>query len=534
MRTFGNPGLWALALAISASPALGLEPQLIDSQQTEPWIITTDVVVTEPTEVGHVIVAGGGSLTVLDLPEPGFQVEGNVWAIGDGHVRFENSVIQFLSTHHGEYALAGIDQARIEVVGCDYRVPNEVQHALVIGGQGRLVVEDTDFDPVQLLSADTAHLTARRLNGNFEVIVQHESDMVLEDIPRDPDGGNLWVWVEFPVGSESEYSPPMPGFINSWTFPPQNSAGIHQTVTLKRCEALLWAMLVREGCRLTLHDIDEENWIVVGFFMPFSTRVTGLRNDLHYEDTTLDLSDREIRLISASIDTWNLYPEDDASVIVRDSLLGEILSFDTSSVRIENTTIDGTGGYFGARGNSHIIAFDSVFTCTIEATQDTTIELHNCVAEPYPLDTTGTFTRFGAYERGRLLADMTAVNTTPALHGDGVIAVTFFSDPPASPPSGSQPLNGTAAIFSLGDGPTLESWQLDAIPRLGGFPKFIAEGRENLEESIFGVWSNADPDYDHVLRIILRDNLGRTLTGYRRIFGTGPQSRDAGPDVRPP
>ncbi len=534
MKTLELSGLCALALTLSASPAFGLEPGPGNSQQVEPWIITSDVVVTEPMAVGHVIVVGGGSLTVLDLPEPGFQVEGNVWAVGDGHVRFENSVIQFLSTHHGQYALAGIEQARIEVVGCDYRVPYGVQHALVIAGEGRLVAEDTDFDPVQLLSADTARLTARRLNGDFEVLVQHDSDMRLEDIPRDPDAGILWVWVEFPVGSEAEYSPPLPGFIDSWAFPPQNSVGILQTVTVERCETLLWAMLVREGCQLTLRDIDEDNWIVVGFFMPFSTRVTGLRNDLYYQDTTLDLSDRQIRLVNTSIDTWNLYPEDDASVIVNDSLLGEILSFDTSSVRIERTTIDGTGGYFGARGNSYIRAFDSVFTCTIEATQDTTIELHNCAAEPYPLDTTGAFTRFGAYERGRLLADMTAVNTTPALDGDGVIAVTFLSDPPTSPPSGPRPLYGTAAIFSLEDGPTLESWRLDAIPRLGGIPEFIAEGRENLEESVFGVWSNADPNYDHVLRIILRDTLGRTLTGYRRIFGTGPQSRDAGPDSRRP
>ena len=37
--------------------------------------------------------------------------------------------------------------------------------------------------------------------------------MVLEDIPRVPDEGKIWVWVEFPAGSVAEYSPPMPGMV---------------------------------------------------------------------------------------------------------------------------------------------------------------------------------------------------------------------------------------------------------------------------------------------------------------------------------
>ncbi len=524
MKTLKNLTMSALLFTIGAIPAFALEP----------WIITTDIVVNEAMEVGDVIIAGGGSLKVVDVPEPGFRVAGNVWAISDGQVFLRNSVIEFLSTYNGQYTLVGIDQARIEITGCTYRVPSAVLHGVVIGGEGQLIVEDTDFDPVQLVSSENAHLTARRLNGNFEVLVQHDSDMVLEDIPRDAGKGIIWVWVEFPVGSEAEYSPPMPGFIDSWTFPPQDSAGIDQTVTVSRCETLLWAMLVREKCRLTLRDINEDNWVVVGFFMPFSTRLSGLRNNTFYDDTTLDLSDREIRLVNTSIDTWNLYPEEQASIVVSDSLLGEVLSFDTSSVRIERTTIDGTGGYFGARDNSHIRAFDSVFTCTIEAAQDTTIELHNCSAEPYPLDATGEFTRFGAYDRARLLADMTPVYTTPALGDQGIIAVTAFADPPALPPAGSTMLQGSAAIFSLDEAPTLKSWQIEVIPSLGGLPEFIAEGVTNVEEDEFGVWSNANPNYDHLLRIILTDSLGRTFEGVHRVLGTASQIRDPNPGRRVP
>ncbi len=154
----------------------------------DPWIITGDVVITEPMDVEDVIVAGSGSLTVRDVPEPGLRVTGNLFVVGNASIRLENSVIQFMSTYHGQYALSGIEESTIEVIGCDYRIPNQVQHALIIYGDGELVVEDTDFGDVQLISAGDARLRASRLTGNFEVLVQDDSTMELSDIPRMPGG----------------------------------------------------------------------------------------------------------------------------------------------------------------------------------------------------------------------------------------------------------------------------------------------------------------------------------------------------------
>jgi len=307
--------------------------------EDEPWIITGPVMITEPTEVGHVIVLSGGSLTIRDLPEPGLRVTGHIWAIGSGAVRLESSVVQFMSVFHGQYSLVGAEDARIEVKDCDYRVPNGVQHALMVAGNAQMVVEDTDFGDVQLLSANDATLEARRLTGHFEVLVQHNSTMVLEDIPRVPEEGKIWVWVEFPDGSDAEYTPPMPGFVENWTFPPPGATGIFQSVTVDRCDTLLWPMLVREGSQVTLRDIPEEHWIVVGFHMPNDTVVDGLFNGRFYADHTLGFDDRGFRLVNASIDTWNLYPQADAHVTVRESLLGEILSLENSRVWMERTTI---------------------------------------------------------------------------------------------------------------------------------------------------------------------------------------------------
>jgi len=493
--------------------------------EDEPWIITEPVVLTEPAELGHVIVLAGGSLTVRDLGEPGLRIRGHIWVVGDGWVRLENSVIQFMSVFHGQYSLVGAENAKIDIIGCDYRVPNGVQHALMVSGNARMLVENTDFGDVQLLSANAALFEARRLTGNFEVLVQDESTMILEDIPRLPDAGKIWVWVEFPAGSVADYSPPMPGFIESWIFPPPGSTGISQTATVDRCETLLWPMLVRENSSVLLHDISQDNWIVVGFHLPNDGEVEELFNDRFYADHTLDLEDREFRLVNASIDTWNLYPQADAQVAVRNSHLGEILSLENSRVWMERTTIDGTGGFFGARDTSRITATHCRFTCTIEASQESTIELRSSIVEPYPIDPTGVWTRFGAYDDGRLFADQTPVLTTPALGGRGLIAVNYLHEPPQSPPAGSVTLVGSVAQFSLDPEVAAGSWRLEATDRTGGVPMRIGGGEEYVEDGILGTWSGADSSLDYRLQTTLTDGLGRTLVGNLVVSGTNPRVR---------
>jgi len=437
----------------------------------------------------------------------------------------ENSVIEFMSVYHGQYLLAGAEDARIEIIDCDYRVTSGIQHALMIGGNARLVVEDTDFGDVQLLSAGGATLEARRLTGNFEVLVQDGSTMILEDIPRLPGMGKIWVWVEFPSGSEAEYSPPMPGMIEHWSFPPPGSVGISQTATVDRCEVLVWPMLVRENSSVVLREIPPENHVVVGFHMPNDIEVGALLNDRFYADHTLDLEDREFRLVNASVDTWNLYPQADAHVTVRDSHLGEILSLENSRVWMERTTIDGTGGFFGSRDTSSITATDCTFTCTIEASQESTIELRSSIVAPYPADPTGAWTRFGAYDDGRLFSDQTAILTTPVLGGRGLIAVSYLRESPQFPPAGGMPLVGTVAQYSLDPKVAAGRWRLEVSNRTGEAPSQIGGGEDNVEDDVLGIWSSADPVLAYRIQTTLSDGLGRTLVGNIVVPGSGPRVR---------
>jgi len=508
----------ALVAVAAVAPAL-------TAAASDPWVITTPVEVTSPLGVGDVIVASGGRLVVRDLPEPGLRVSGNLVALGDGEIRLERSVIQFMSVYNGQYALAALEQGRVTVDGCDYRVPSGVQHALFAAGDAVAVVTDSDFGDMQLLAADRALLTADRLDGRFEVLLQHDARIELADIPRTPGGGELWLWPEIPAGAELVFSPPRPGFVASWSFPPPDAVGIRQSAVMERCQVLLWPLLVREGCRLTLRDIPEASWVVVGLHLPRSLAITGLVNGSSAtgEPVRVPVADRTILLENASVDTWNLYPQGRARVRVVDSHLGEVLTMEHGIALLERTLVDGSGGFVGARDSSLIVADRCTFTCTVEAAHDATIRLHGSVVEPYPVDPTGQWTRFGAYDRGRLLADQTPVLTRPELAGQGLIAVTFLVDPPPQPPPPGAPvtLHGTAAQYSLDPEVAPGRWRLEAVPAHSRHPRLLASGDGNVEEGTLATWEGADPTHNYQLRLVLVDGWGRTLVGRQRVPGTG-------------
>jgi hypothetical protein len=486
----------------------------------EPWIVSGPERITTPGELGDVIVVDGGSLVVEGVPEPGVRFEGNLWAIGTGTVEISGSVVEFASRYHGQYALVGIDDADIRIRDSVYRVTPGVQHGLVVAGSATIEVSDTDFGDVQLVAAGDAEFHATRLNGSFEVIVQEAASMELTDIPRLPDEGRVWVWVEIGAGSTVDWSPPLPGFVNQWSWPPPDATGVPQTVTMTRCETLLWPMLVREGSDLTLRDVPEDGWVVVGLHLPDDTVVETLVNDVRVEDAELMLPDRRLRLVDARIDTWNLYPQRRAVVDVRDSVLGEILSFDDSVVRVERSVIDGTGGFLGAQDRSRMSFTGSLLTCTIEATDAATLTLHHSTVMPYPADIDGTFTRFAAWDDARLAVDHTTVETLPSAGGAGSITVVWVEPSSWPPPAaGEISLWGTIAVYGEDGSPGLARWWIDAVGPRGDSTR-VAEGTAGVEKDVLATWN--DPLEGSRLVITVEDGRGRSVTAYRELDPTPP------------
>jgi len=489
------------------------------------WYIDGHETINEPIELGHVILVGNASLTISGVPDPGVRFNGNLWLLNESQLIMDSSVIKFMNSYHGQYSLAAVHQATITIRNCNYQVPSGVQHTLMTVDDATSKITDSDFDFVQILSANRSSFELARLNGRFEVLVQNESRMKVTDIPREEDSGELWVWVEFPDKCQAVYTPPMPGFTESWFFPPENSSGIFQEVELTNCQTLLWPMLVGRQVDLTLKDIPEENWVVVGFYFPAGGRVDNLHNQMYGDFTQLDLSDRKVVLDHASIDTWNCYGQKNSRLTVTNSTLGEILMLENSRLYMDHTTIDGTGGYFGATENAYVFARDCRFTCDVQVAQNAMAEMHFCELAPYGPDTTGDFTFLRAFDDSRILINQSPVTTTPYLGGNGVIGVTALQQTPSYPPSTSEEFSftGSAMLFSLNEEIANLEWQFRVMHK----PQFfkasalpsdellieLGSGLGNHEDQILGSWGNANPSYTYELQLKLSDGWGREMVG---------------------
>lgn len=486
----------------------------------EPLVVDGEVVITEPTEVGDVVVLDGGVLRVEDVPEPGFQLAGNLFAVGDGEVHLDRSVVRVLSQYHGQYVVGGIDDARFEISHCDYRSLYGVQHAVVASGHATVAITDSDFGDTQLIAAEDGTLAAERTNGRFEVIVQHRAAMTLRDLPRDPGQGEIWVWVEFGPGSRATYTPPPPGPVAEWRFPDPSMAGIPQSIVVERCDVLLWPMLVREGSDLILADIPPSSWVVVGLHLPVDTVIEDLVNDRTVADGEVVLPDRRLRLSDATVDTWNLYPQGTAHVTVRDSRVGEVLALEDSTTHLLDTVVDGTGGFFGTRDRARLTAAGCRITCTVEATAESTLRLVDSVVEPYEADPGGRFTRFGAYDSAVLVAEHTTVDTTPALGGDGVIAAVWLD---GSEAGGELAVWGALGLYSLEGGPGFAGWRVLARPVGGGAATVVAAGDSEVTGEPLG--TAPIPAHRATLVAELTDGRGRTIRAVRHLTPAGPASR---------
>jgi len=478
------------------------------------WIINSRVEVTAPRDVEDVLVTEGGQLIVSGVGEPGFRISGNFVVEKTGQAELRDSLIKVMSRFHGQYFLAALNQGRLLIDRCQYEVPYGVQQAIASLDTAQVEIKDTRFGFLQLVPFGRSRITASRLTGSFECVVSDSARLELSDIPAQPGAGTIWVWPTFMPGTTAVYSPPLPGYVNHFVFPPPDSSGIEQSFSIDRCMVQLWPLLVREDTRLTLANIAPENWVVVGLHLPQSATIAGLTNRLSYDDEVLPLSDRTLRLVNATIDTWNLYPQKEAQVTVRNCLIGELIAQDSSRVDMEGTIVDGTGGYFGAGQNALLTATGCLIACDVQAVGQAGMAFHQSQLLPYYFDETGAYTFLRVFDTASIHLDQTFLKATPVLGGRGAIAFTYILNAPQSPPVGSSvSLTGYAALYSLDPTVSLLYWSLRLFRRGTHSFTVIGSGIGNRENGYLGTWQNAAPDTHYELRLTLRDSLMRKHEG---------------------
>jgi hypothetical protein len=149
----------------------------------------------------------------------------------------------------------------------------------------------------------------------------------------------------------------LPGRIvnNEWVFPDamRSASGIAARVRYANCVDLAWALMSMQGCDAVVEDSD---LLAMGaiFSGAGNAAVSGLVNGVTHTGYQFPSGDRSVRLDRTRVAAWNLYAFGSGELTISNSVFGEVIAFERSSVVVSNSICDGSGGYIGSMDDSRV------------------------------------------------------------------------------------------------------------------------------------------------------------------------------------
>ena len=353
----------------------------------EDWIIAneTRVISTPTTHSGDIAIAAGGTLDI----RANFTQTGVIGVFAGGLLKVHDCDFRLQSTYNGQFFLAALETGRIEIDSIRFS-SNGWQAGIIAADDAAISIQNSDFflDPAGTTQPGMygrGSITLEDCKGGFEVILLDQGRFEARRIPpapEDPARTQLWVWPTFGEGDAAVLTYPAPG-LQDFTFP---GVGDHTAFSylLEDVNIPFWPLLVKPGSLVTLLNNPEDRHIIVGHLL-YQDIVLSLRNNTDYDNFILPVSDRSFRVVDSRVWTWNLYPYEDTRLVVRDSVLGEILGSEQSETWVFDSTIDGSGGFLGVSGTASMTLVDSAVTTMVQSVEQGSITFLRSALQPHPM-----------------------------------------------------------------------------------------------------------------------------------------------------
>jgi len=352
----------------------------------EDWYIygETRTISVPTTHEGNIVIAAGGVLDIgADFTQTGF-----IAVFGGGVLKIHGCDLRLQSTYNGQYFIAALETGRIELDGLRFS-SNGWQAGIIALDDGSADIRGCDFflDPAGVIQPGLygrGRITLEDSRGDFEVILLDAGCFEAHRIPptpEEPARTRLWVWPTFGEGDTATLTYPAPG-VQDFSFPgPGDSTAF--SYDLEDVNIPFWPLLVKPGSTVMLKDNPEDRHLIVGHLL-YRDAVLSLKNNADYADFTLPEADRSFRVVNSRVWTWNLYPYQDTVLVVKDSVLGEILGSEQSQTWVYDSTIDGSGGFLGASADASITLVDSTVTTMVQSVEQGRIAFIRSAMEAHP------------------------------------------------------------------------------------------------------------------------------------------------------
>lgn len=357
--------------------------------------------------------AASDSLLIIgDVPGETLTITGNwtctcdILVYGDGILTFRNAN----ATIYGNLSVWGTTAA-IYADSSTLHLPQAYfyQRAIIAAGSGKIDMRNTTLDfsglshsmvvtdssSVYFKNVTKIGFTTNGVYGTSTYTIDG-TNLAGEFVTTDrctlsfSNANTVLLWHKVPENAVFHYSFPPAGNVSAYNIHPGTAGltGINYSVNLSNCTDVMWALMPVNGSDVLISN-STLRAIGLWFMQPETVEVSGLVNNSEYTDFTASLTDRSLRLINSSVQTWSLYPMKQSQINVTGSILGEIGSQGTSLVNTASTYVDGSGGYMWATDTSFFIAFSTPLTTAVRS------ERNGIMMYAYSPMSSGTATALG-------------------------------------------------------------------------------------------------------------------------------------------
>ena len=330
-----------------------------------PTVGTEDLVIglTDPDEVmtidqpfmlrGDLMIMNRGRLVIDDTE---FVIDGDIFIMGEGKVEVSGGRFTVIQEYIYEHQAILTGDGELSFSNVLFQSSGQ-SWSVGMTGDSRYRLVDSEIDDgfitTALLEHSSALISGTQTPGEF--LCMGTNDITFEH------SDFLIFWLVLPDLSVVEAALPGDSLVAEWTFPDVDPSirNIPYSVSIDSCTQVHWGLISRTGSNAVFSDTD---FRVIGLMFDGtdSIAVHHLTNGDRYDDRSLDLPDRTLRLVSSRVQTWNFYGAGRADLSIDNCIFGEVLAMDTSTVTVSNCVCDGSGGYMGAFQHSLLIAVGSL------------------------------------------------------------------------------------------------------------------------------------------------------------------------------
>lgn len=312
------------------------------------------------TIVGNIIVVGNGQLRFNNVET---KLQGNILILNNGKLEVNGGMLTVSQFFLYEHFAVLANKAALTFRGAGIRFSG-FNFSCGLSDTAVLQLDQSSF------SQGIMTTTVMRRASVSCVGSTNAGEFLFFDQSRgffaNTDG--VLTWFVAPPQSDLDMTFPSNTINGNYVFPDsaRRAIGIQSRVTYSTCFNTLWGLLTHTDSKVR---VTNSNLLVCGarFIGSDTVNVSGLVNRTHYDSFQYPGGDRDVQFTNTTITVWNLYPGEQTNVQVQNSIFGEILSQNKSTVVVSNSICDGTGGFVGSMDTSRMTIVQSQTLSEINA-----------------------------------------------------------------------------------------------------------------------------------------------------------------------